>query len=75
MYPDLITDVHLFEAFLHHLLIVQVDVRLLQLEDGAAQETVGFLDVPYFHFEGKFKPGVGLGETDHGLELSDCDSV
>ena len=75
MYPDLVTDVHLFEACLHHLLVVQVHVRLLQLEDGATQETVGFFDVPDFHFEGKFKSCVGLRKADHGLELSDSDSV
>lgn len=75
MYPDLIADVHSLEAFLHHLLVVEVDVGLLQLEDGATQETVGFFDVPHLDFEGKFQSCVGLRKSDHGFKLSDCDSI
>jgi hypothetical protein len=76
-YPDLVTDVHLTHAQVQLLLLLiqKVNVRLLQLQNRAGKKSVGLPYVSRLNPEAELESSVCLRQSDHGLELSDSDSV
>ena len=54
-------------------LLLQVDIRLIDPNDGLVEEPERLLNMFGLHLILAVHAGDPLGETDHGLELSDCD--
>lgn len=60
-YPYFIADVHFAHVLVQLLLLfIEVDVRLLQLENGARKQSIGFPDMPWLNFEANLESSVSL---------------